>query len=196
MFTELDVVNEMLSTMGITPLNGLSEDNPDTANCRRIIDTCNKTTQGTGWWFNREEIDLFADADSGFIYIPGDTLSCDPVCERGYYQVVVRGRRLYNTLDNTYVFPAGAKVKCKLIRLVPFDDLPVLAQRAVMLAAVIKFQQNYDADNTKSQFIMQEYAKSMIDLKSENIRNMNSSLLWKKSTAYTLNRINGYRDWR
>lgn len=196
MFTELDVVNEMLSTMGIVPLNALNEDSPDVANCRHIISICNKTLQARGWWFNKERVELFADADSGFIYIPGDTLSCDPHNDRGYYQISVRGRRLYDTNRNSYVFGTGDKVVCDLIRLVPFEDLPVLAQRAVMLSAVIKFQQSYDADNTKTAMYMQEYAQTMIDLGKEHIRGARSNLLWKNSTAYTLNRINGYRNWR
>ena len=195
MFTELDVVNEMLSTMGAVPLNGLSEDNPDVANCRRILDLSNKSIQGKGWWFNKEEIDLIADAVSGMIYIPNDTLSCDPACERGQYQVVVRERRLYDTNKNTFLFTPGTKIKCRLTRLIPFGELPVQAQRLVMVSAVMKFQQSYDADDFKTQQLAAEYQQAYINLNAEHTRNFNSSLLYKKSTVHSLNRINGLRGW-
>lgn len=194
MFTELDVVNEMLSTMGVVPLNALNEDSPDVANCRRILDICNKSIQGEGWWFNKEEVTLIADAASGYIYVPNDAVSIDIVEERGPYQSSIRGRRVYNNKDNTFVYPQNHKVVCRYVRLIPFKDLPVLAQRVVMLSAVIKFQQAYDADNTKTQMYMQEYGQAYINLKSEHIRNQNSSLLWRRSAVNTLNRINGYRN--
>lgn len=194
MFTELDVVNEMLATIGAVPLNGLSEDNPDVANCRRILNIANKTIQGQGWWFNKEQVTLIADASSGMVYIPNDAISTDLAGEYGPYQVVVRDRRLYNTDKNTFIFEPGQKFVCNIIRLVNFTKLPVNAQRAIMISAVIKFQQCYDADNTKTQMLMQEYAQSMILLKTEHIRNFNSSLLWKKSTTAAFNRYNGYRQ--
>lgn len=192
--TELDVVNSMLATMGVHPLNSLSEDDDDVAVCRKIIREASLKVQKKSWWFNREEIDLVADTEGPdhFIYTPGDAIRCDPVVRTpGPYRVVQRGRRLYDTDRNTYAFPAGTRITCTLVRLIPFDDLPPSAKEVVSLYAVIKFQQSYDADNSKTNQLFMELSEANMDLSKEHIRNTKGNLLFKNSTAYTINRVNG-----
>lgn len=189
--TELDVVNDMLATMGISPLNQLDDNNPDVANCRRIIAAQSEEIQSIQWWFNLEQIDLFADAVSGFIYLPGDAIRCDPVIREPLLPIVQRGQRLYDTDKNTFVFPIGSKVTCWIVRKIPFQDLPPSAQRVIAVASARKFQQSFDADPQKMGRLDQEYGMALTKLRSEHIRNLRPNLLYKNSTLQPLTWING-----
>lgn len=190
--TELDVVNDMLATMGISPLNQLDDNNPDVANCLRILNTQSERIQAQSWWFNYEQIDLFPDAESGFIYIPGDTIRCDPVRREPLLPITQRGLRLYDTDRNTYDFTGWGKVTCWLVRKIPFDMLPLPARHAISLASVRKFQQSFDADPQKMQRLDSDYLESMIRLRAEHSRHTRPNLLNKPSTMGILNRINGH----
>lgn len=195
--TELDVINNALATMGISPLNQLDDTNPDVANIRRIIRQKSEEVQATGWWFNTELIDLYPDALSGFIYTPNDAIICDPVKKEPILPIVQRGSRLYDTDRNTYDFTGYGFVRCRLIRLIPFDDLPPSAKRAVSVTAVRNFQQSFDADPQKMARLDQEFVIAMAGLKSEHTKDIRPNLLNKSTTLNALNRISGssYR-WR
>lgn len=187
--TELDIVNDMLATMGITPLNELNEDNPDVAGCRRIISQESSKIQQKQWWFNKERIDLFPDALSKFIYIPADAIRCNPIRKPPRMPVVVRGRRLYDTDKNTYQF--DEMIECWVVRNIPFNDLPLSAQVVVSMASVRRFQQSFDADRSKLEQINIDFQMAMADLNAEHIRNTDVNLIRKNSTIRELIGIRG-----
>lgn len=195
--TELDVINDMLATMGISPLNQLDDNNPDVANGRRILASQSETIQSRGWWFNKEQIELFPDALSGYIYLPGDAIVCDPVIREPLLPITERDGRLYDTDKNTFVFTGNKPVTCWIVRNIPFKNLPPSAQRVIGLASVRKFQQSYDADPQKMARIDQEYVVANAMLMAEHTRNIRPNLLYKSSSLRELSRINGnsYRRW-
>ena len=196
--TELDVVNDMLATMGISPLNQLDDSNPDVANCRRIIASQSEDVQSLQWWFNFEQIDLYPDALSKFVYLPGDAIRCDPVLREPLLPIVQRGSRLYDTDKNTYKFEDVSKITCWIVRKIPFADLPPSAQRVIGIGSARKFQQSFDADPQKMARLDQEYGMALTRLKAEHIRNIRPNLLNKNSTLNSMSWINGtsYRPWR
>lgn len=194
MITELDIVNDMLATMGVAPLNEINEDNPDIAGCRRIIRKESLKVQQKSWWFNLERIDLYPDSISKFIYSPEDTIRCSPIRKPPSMSITARGRRLYNNDTNSYKFDHS--VECWLVRDIPFVDLPVSAKAAISIAAVRKFQQSFDADRAKMEQLNVEYFAAMADLNSEHIRNINVNLIEKNSTLRILNGIKGGNQYR
>ena len=53
--TKLDIINDMLATIGEAPLNELDARHPHVAAGLRILDQKNREIQvngGAGWWFN------------------------------------------------------------------------------------------------------------------------------------------------
>ena len=194
MMTELDVINDCLATLGESPLVEIDEDHPFVAGIRRAFANQSEAVQAETWWFNKELITLIPDASSKFIYVPQDTIRCDPVIDTyGTYNslpIVQRGRRLYDTDKNSYEFDKN--IDCILIRNIPFTDLPPSAQRFISLATALKFQQNYDADPQRTNQLMMEYNKSRADLNAENIRNLKPNFLHKTSNQIKMSRIGGY----
>lgn len=185
--TELDVINDALSTLGEAPLNDVDEDHPYTSTIRRFLERESQKVQQTGWWFNRELVTLPPDAVSSFIYVPNDAIRCDPLSKRELNLAVQRGRRLYNTDTNTYVF--DKEVECLLVRNIPFTDLPPEAQEAINTAVKKAFQAAYDADTQKAQLIVMEYQEAMGKLKQVHIRNVKSNFIYKNSSLRQLAKI-------
>lgn len=183
MLTELDVVNDMLASMGEQPLNAIDEDHPLVASAVRILRIANAREQAKSWWFNREIVVIKPDPETGFSYVPGDTLSIDPVS--AWTHLVQRGRRLYDPRGRAYLI--GRDVTVHLIREVPFDDLPAMAQAYVSLAAQEDFQKAYDADRLKYEQIIRQKQEAFLVLRAEDIRNAGVNLLYTPSNVARMN---------
>ena len=187
MTTILDCVNDMLATMGEAPLNQLDEDHPFVAAGVRYVSSTNKKVQGSGWWFNTETLRLVPDPESGFIYMPNDILTAEglrgqdgtPACR---YTYAMRGRRLYDLTNSTYVITENP-VFLKAIREVPFEDLPPTAQDAIAATAVLRFQMNYDGDKGKLEELKTDQNVSWQTLKAEHIRQVRANFLNSPTAA-------------
>lgn len=193
---ELDVINESLSTMGEAPIVEMDERNPMVPIIRNTLRLENQTVQSVGWWFNTEEIELHPDT-SKFIYYPNDAIRCSPKMRHSIggsgslldnsLAITQRGRRMYDTDRNSFEFDGS--ITCDLIRMLKFEDLPSLAQRVVSVSTALKFQQNYDADPTRTKQIQIEYLNLIAALRAEHTRNIRPNLLARNSTMRVLNKI-------
>ena len=186
-YTELDVVNDMLATLGESPLNSIDEDHPLTASALRVLRMVNLAEQAKEWWFNKELITLTPDALSKFIYTPADAISVDPVNTSMNY--VQRGRRLYNTATGSYEF--DEPVQCSLVRLLPFEDTPPLYQTYASVTCQIKFQKDYDGDVTKAQLLQKEWQIAWATFNAEHIRCVSANLLNTVSVQQKLANLGG-----
>ncbi len=187
--SKLDVVNDMLGLLGENPLNTLDEDHDLVANALRVLRTANYREQAKSWWFNKELLRLTPDADSGFIYLPTDTIRVDPSNTNLNY--VARGRRLFKPfappLESKYVFTQP--VDCWLVRLLDFEDLPISAQMFVSASAQYSFQLTVDGDSNKTQELKIAYQQALVTINSEHIRNSDVNLLRRPSTISTLGQV-------
>lgn len=172
----LDVVNDMLATLGELPLNSVTEGHPMAPTALRIISTSKSRELSKSWWFNKELTDLTPDT-AGTIYLPDDTLRVDPQASNLNY--VQRGRRLYKPFDpssaNKYKF--DHPVRCWLVRDLEFEDLPVPAQFVVSYSAQLDFMKAYEADQAKFQQIGAMYRDAMLTLNAEHVRNSDVNIL-------------------
>ncbi|WNV48171.1 tubular tail protein A [Caulobacter phage Quill_5.2] len=182
--SELDVINDMLATLGESPLNDLSDDHPLVAAGRRTLRVVSTREQAKKWWFNTELLTLTPDPSSKFIYVPADTISIDTKDIRDYAQ---RGRRLYNLTTGSYQFTS--KVSIRLVREVPFEDLPVCAADFIATSAILSFCSNYDADQAKVRQLKEDKAIAWSTLNAEHIRYKKTNLLQRPSTQARFNEL-------
>lgn len=166
---ELDVVNEMLGTLGEAPLATLTAPHPLRGSCQRTLRLVNEAVQSNGWWFNRECLTLDPSGVDGTVYLPGDALS---VRTPRASSAVERADRLYDTKTGDWLREA---VEVTLIRNVPFDNLPYLARSAIGAEALKKFQRNYDGDTAKTRDIKEEYATAYTLLMAEETRQVKAN---------------------
>lgn len=181
--TTLDAVNDMLATLGELPLNSVDEGHPMVPAALRALNTASAREQAKSWWFNKELTDLVPDTQ-GNIYLPNDTLRVDPQATTLNY--VQRGRRLYKPFEpsanDKYYFTH--RVRCWLLREIPFEELPVPAQHVVSYSAQLDFMKAYEADQNKVQQIAMSYREAMMTLNAEHTRNVGANLLRQRGGVY------------
>lgn len=192
--TELDIVNACLKSMGEQPLNSITGGSPIVTAAQESLRTAIMAEQAQGWWFNKETVTLVADTD-GYFYAPADTLDLDTDLSPPWLST--RGSRLYDNRSGKYYQGTGT-MDVHLIRLVPLDDLPYTAQRLVQTAAVLDFQNSYDADEAKVAKAQEAYAAARVAANAAHIRNVGANMLTQGAggaASYRTRRLYG-RDER
>lgn len=187
MLSELDVVNEMLSTLGEAPLNELDDEHPLVPAARRIIRIASYRIQAEAWWFNQEHVTLGNDPDTGEVMVPADAIRVDPKDRN--WNLVQRGRRLYDPENATYNIRES--VPAVLVRNIPFNDLPPTVQHAVSLTAQVEFNKSYDGDETKLSMLGAALNLARASMHAEHIRNVDANLLLAPAHQAKINFIRG-----
>jgi len=174
--TQLDVINDMLATLGELPINSIAEEHPMVPAALRTLSTSSAREQAKSWWFNKELTDLVPDTQ-GNIYLPNDTLRVDPQWSSLNY--VQRGRRLYKPFETSNVdkYKFSEPVRCWLVRELPFEDLPFPAQDVISYSAQLDFMGDYDADRAKFEQATQGYRLALMTLTAEHTRNVGVNIL-------------------
>lgn len=170
MFTELDVVNSCLATLGELPLVELTDEHPMVAAARSNLTEALVSEMHRQWWFNTDYVRLAA-TEEGFVYAPEDAVA---VKIDGMPDLILRGRRLYNRYESTYEL-TGLSVVAVVVRNLPYEDLPAPAQVLVKDSCVLQFQLNYDADTVKTQQLTAKYQNSYRLLNAEHARQIQAN---------------------
>ena len=140
--TELDAVNQILSSVGQAPVTTLDLQNPEVSIVLNTLREINKQVQAEGWIYNTERsYELTPDGTSKEILYPSNMLQIDTNVEahRNEYDVVRRNGKLYDRLHHTYEFTEN--VKADVVWLFDFTDIPPAIQayitaRAARMCAV------------------------------------------------------------
>lgn len=116
--------------------------NPEIATALYILDSVNREVQGEGWHFNTEVNYPFTPDTNGNIYVPNNVLQLSDNKNENVqqYQTVVRNGKLYDKIEHTYTFPTTNPIKCDVVWLFDFEDIPqvfkdYITQRATRVFA-------------------------------------------------------------
>jgi len=140
--TELDAVNNMLSVIGELPVDSLAlaAENADIEMALQILRSATRAVQLRGWQFNTEE-NVELTPSGGEITIPVNAVRCVKSLSASGQEAIkfaIRGQRLFNRTDNTYVWPLPIKVD--LTVLLAFDELPEPVRNYLQEKAADRFQ--------------------------------------------------------
>jgi len=105
--TELDAVNQILSSVGQAPVTTLDLQNPEVSIVLNTLREINRQVQAEGWIFNTERhYELTPDSETNQILYPSNMLQIDTNTRyhKDKYDVVKRGNKLYDRLNHTYTF--------------------------------------------------------------------------------------------
>lgn len=152
MTTELDAVNIMLGTIGESPINSLDAATGvvDAVTARSILAEVSVQVQEEGWHFNTDyEFDLTPDTN-GYIYVPSNAIEVDTSPYSREYDVAIRGNKLYDRGNKTYVF--SKPLKADLTILLEFNELPQAARHYITIRAARVFQQRVVGSNVLGSF--------------------------------------------
>ena len=142
--SKLDAVNAMLFDIGERPVNTLGTSaRLDVVRSESTLDQITRRTLLEDWWFNTETITLTVDG-SGYYNLSQDIgrakfISGGPTTgTRGRPTFVVRGSKLYDTLNATDVFIDAPVVTLEIHRLLDFADLPQSVREYVYATASLR----------------------------------------------------------
>jgi hypothetical protein len=140
--TELEAVNTMLRAIGESPVSSLYGDvGVDVVTAKHTLMEIMKAVQTEGWIFNTEYDYPLNRNVSGQIVVPANALLVDIARSRfGDIDPVMRGSRVYDRKNHTFIFTVD--LKAKIIFGLPFTDMPESARHYVTYRAVRKFQDN------------------------------------------------------
>lgn len=156
--TELEAVNSMLAAIGEAPFNSLDADTTsETQFARNLLRDKSREVQTSGWYFNTErDYELLRDVNTGEINIPPDFIHVDLETYQGDIEVVRRGSRLYDLKNHTYVFDRD--LKARIVRFLPWDELPGEAHVFIAALAAREFQQQELGEATTDTFKREDVA--------------------------------------
>jgi len=139
--TELDAVNQILSSVGQAPVTTLDLQNPEVAIVLTTLREVNTQVQAEGWHFNVEHHYTFSpDSATKEIPYPVNVLQLDTSRDshRDAYNPIRRNGKFYDKFNHTYEWDKA--ITADVTWLFDFDDVPPAIQlyitaRAARLAA-------------------------------------------------------------
>ena len=133
--TELSAVNNILGAIGQSPITTINFDNPEISVIYNLLRDANVDTQAEGWHFNREEHVTFSPNSNKNIIIGNDILSIDfhDNYAKRTNNLVRRNGKLYNKQTHSDEFDGDLSLD--VVRLYPFEDLPIVFRRYITYKA-------------------------------------------------------------
>jgi hypothetical protein len=164
--SELEAINTILSVIGESPISSLSDISSvaDAVTAKLILSEVSRQVQTKGWHFNTEkDFELSPDTYSKEITIPSNALRVDTSGDSRETDVVQRGQRLYNRVTHTFQFDKS--LKCEIVVLLPFEQLPQAARHYVTIKAARVFQSRTVGSDALYQFTSLDERDALLDLK-------------------------------
>jgi len=134
--TELDAVNQILSSVGQAPVTTLDLQNPEVSIVLNTLREVNRQVQAEGWIFNTERhYELTPDSETNEIIYPFNMLQIDTNTRyhKDKYDVVKRGNKLYDRLNHTYTFTDT--IQADVVWYFDFTDVPAAIQAYITARA-------------------------------------------------------------
>jgi hypothetical protein len=163
--TELEAINTILSVIGESPISSLSDISSvaDAVVAQSTLSEVNRQVQTKGWHFNTEHDYVLAPSVSGEIIVPSNFIRVDTSGDDREVDVTQRGTRLYDRTKHTYTFTKS--LKCDVVVLLPFEEMPQAARHYVTIKAARVFQSRTVGSEALYQFTAMDERDAMLDLK-------------------------------
>lgn len=177
MTTELDAVNIMLGTIGESPINSLDAATGvvDAVTARSILAEVSVQVQEEGWHFNTDYEFNLTPTNDGTIFVPGNAIEVDTSPYSRDYDVAIRGTRLYDRGNKTYVFTEP--LKADLTILLEFNELPQAARHYIAVRAARVFQNRVVGSQVLQAFTAQDEAMALRAMKRYESRTADYNIL-------------------
>jgi hypothetical protein len=142
MLTKLNAINEILVSVGETPVLTLVEGAADTTAAETVLDAEARKVLSRGWYFNTDEDFTISPDGNGRLPVPADALFIDVAdTDAREFDLVERSGFMYDKKTNSNVI--GKPVKFRIIRSIAFDECPFHVQREIVAVAAKKYQASY-----------------------------------------------------
>ena len=142
--TELDAVNQILSSVGQAPVTTLDMQNPEVYTVVETLRNTSREVQSEGWGFNSEYHVKFTPKADKQIDIPFDVLEIDTDkhVHGDTYDVIRKDGKLYDKYHHRFSdreeFEFDEDIYCDVIYFRQFNDLPFVFQAHITAKAARK----------------------------------------------------------
>lgn len=165
--TEIDAVNEILSSIGSSPVSTIEDDsNVDVINAKRILQGVSTEIQGKGWWFNTLE-DIHLDPEvEGYGKDREHLVPCPNSFIRflAYgYKLIKRDGYFFDNIAQTNDFPDGIDLEV-LVKKLPFNELPDPVRKYITVRASRIFQARYLSAEDLDMHLQMEESQAYSDM--------------------------------
>lgn len=162
--TELEAVNEMLGTIGESPVTTVEDSGVvDAAIAKQILTSISRQVQTKGWTFNTDlAYTLYPTLNTNNLIVPTNTLRVDTTAEDVHENLVQRGSRMYDPVNHTYAFTRPYKVD--LVTMLNFNELPEAARYYITIRAARVFQERVIGSATLTGFTEKDETWAKIGL--------------------------------
>ncbi len=131
-----------------------------------MLNRVTEEVQLTSWHFNTDENFILIADNNGFIYLPKDVHQVNFSDYNSHY--IKKGNRLYDKEAGTYKI--NKNIKATLVRILPFEELPIAFQHYIAIRAGRKYQNNTLSSSSISSFQAQDEAEAKLKcLKEEQM---------------------------
>lgn len=178
----LEIVNEMLGSIGETPLNSLEESHPLISAGIQTIIRSRRRLQAREWWFNVRDTTLHPDAATQEVRVPNDATAVS--LEHRDRGIAQRGRRMFDSIKNT--FEIGRPIKVRLHQNLELNELPMHALLYIAADATYMFHRDHDGDPDKLRDLGNDRMMAWMDLKAEDTRQKKANLFENSRVAARL----------
>ncbi len=185
--TKLESVNIMLSAIGESPINTLSEttgttfDNTvlpvDAQMALDVLQEQNRAVQSEGWSFNTEiDVTLLRSNVTKEVILPTDVLRVDPnIHQHPSVDAIQRGLKMYDRLNNTFSFDND--LVCTIVYFREFNEIPEPARYYITVKAARVFVDRLVSDGGLRGFTQQDEARARAVLMETDLSNADHNLL-------------------
>ena len=158
LITELEVVNEVLSTLGDNPVQSLDDGYQPVFIIKQMLNNLSRDLQTKKYWFNTEyDVTLTPNTLTDKIILPFNILKFEP----SETQYVARGLTVYDRVNRTSTITDN--ITATICVMLEFEELPQEARTYLM--AQCKYQYNDEYLGEPS--LQQKLAKGTNDAKME-----------------------------
>ena len=171
--TELDAVNQILSSVGQAPVTTLDQQNPEVSIVLSTLREVNRQVQSEGWTFNTEKLEkLTSNNITNRINFPNDALSVDTdkTHHGDYYHIVRRTLTISGTTNpylydmHSHSFEFEEDLVCDIVRLLDFGDAPPILQSYVVARASRLASVKLVGDSEIYQLLQEQEAQTRVAL--------------------------------
>lgn len=179
--TTLDAVNEMITSIGLSPVNTLSVQGiKDVAVAQRTLHNVSRKVQSKGWWFNVDrDFPLLPEEGMHHIKVPEDAISIR--CEDRGRNLVERKRLLYDLDRNSYNFENQNNLKFRIVRFLDFEDIPQTARDYIAMRAIRVFQARAVGSPVLKTYTDQDEALAYAEMLREHLKGSNTNMFRRPS---------------
>jgi hypothetical protein len=184
--TELEAVNIMLGTIGQSPISVLpsaSESNAlvDAVVAESVLREIARDVLQEGWHFNTNIDYAIAPDVSGYINVPTNTLSLELTKYFPTQDVTLRGVKMWDRENNTYVFTET--LKFNIIMFLDLIDLPEPARRYITIRAARTFQDRQFGSDTIHVYTTGDEDRARANIEREEHRSAKHNILDDAATG-------------